>query len=82
MSDYSRNSLDQITIEHLNCTKESLKDHANLTSDLHIDSLDRVELAMAYEDDFDISINDEVAAEWAVYGDIVKTVEGLCENEC
>jgi acyl carrier protein len=38
---------------------ELIKDETNLRADMHFDSLDRVDLAMALEDEFHFAINDE-----------------------
>eukprot|EP01130_Rhizamoeba_saxonica_P007970 TRINITY_DN3218_c1_g3_i1.p1 TRINITY_DN3218_c1_g3~~TRINITY_DN3218_c1_g3_i1.p1 ORF type:complete len:131 (+),score=38.50 TRINITY_DN3218_c1_g3_i1:34-426(+) len=40
---------------------EGLNDNSNFTTDLGIDSLDRVELVMAIEDEFCIEVTDEEA---------------------
>ncbi len=47
---------------------------ARLGQDLCVDSLDAVELIMVLEDEFDISLPDEVVADVRTYGDIVALV--------
>ena len=47
--------------------------------DLNADSLDMVELVMAMEQEFDISIPDEVAEKVATVGDAVDYIKGLAE---
>lgn len=49
----------------------------DLCADLGFDSLEIVELTMAIEEEFEIDIDDEVAAGWVTVGDVVTTVEGL-----
>lgn len=50
--------------------------HLNLDSDLEFDSLHRVELSMALEDEFSIEITDAEAAGWVTVADVEKTVAG------
>ena len=49
----------------------------NLIDDLGADSLDVVELIMELEDEFDIKISDEAAAELYTVGRIVEYLEKL-----
>ena len=44
---------------------------ADFTKELNADSLDVVELVMAFEDEFDIEIADEVAGEMATVQDVL-----------
>jgi len=48
---------------------------ANLTDDLGADSLDKVELVMALEEEFSISISDNDAGKLNTVGDVVKYIE-------
>ena len=50
-----------ILIEQLSVEKENVTMNANFIDDLNADSLDIVELVMAMEQEFDISIPDEEA---------------------
>ena len=58
--------------EHFHAEKGTFSLSTNLVEDLHADSLDLVELIMAFEDAFDISIPDEVALSVKTVGDIVE----------
>lgn len=49
---------------------------AKLNEDLIFDSLDRVEVLMDVEDEFDISLSDEEAEGFTTVGDIVEYVAG------
>jgi len=47
----------------------------SMIKDLEADSLDAVEIIMAFEDEFDIEIPDEDAEKFGNIGDIVKYIE-------
>ena len=49
----------KIVVDTLNCEEEKVTMEASLTEDLEADSLDAVELNMALEDAFGVSIPDE-----------------------
>jgi acyl carrier protein len=51
----------KIVIEHLGVDADKVTDDANFIEDLGADSLDTVELVMAFEEGFDIEIPDEDA---------------------
>ena len=51
----------QIVCEQLGVSPEEVKSSASFIDDLGADSLDTVELVMAFEEDFDIEIPDEEA---------------------
>ncbi len=55
--------------------ESQIKPESNLEG-LGIDSLDAVELIMKCEDEFDISIDDEVAEKFKTVQDLVKHIEG------
>jgi len=57
-----------------------LRDHLGLDKDftdattldeLHADSLDRIEVGMALEEEFDVAISDKVIGEWRTVGDLL-----------
>jgi len=52
---------------------------SSFVDDLNADSLDMVELVMAMEQEFDISIPDEVAERVSTVGDAVEYIKGLTE---
>ena len=60
----------QIIAEHFDVDASTLSSETDLVKDLHADSLDLVELIMAFEDGFEISIPDEVALSIKTIGDI------------
>ena len=58
---------------------EEITEETSLMADLEADSLDAVEIMMALEDEFDITIPDEDAESFKNIGDIVKYVESKVE---
>jgi len=47
-----------------------LKPEHSIDDDLGADSLDRIELIMALEDDFEVDVSDEDCERWKTVGDI------------
>ncbi len=69
--------LDRVTkmvVEHLDVEVEKVTDKANFIDDLGADSLDNVELVMAFEEEFDIEIPDDAAETIQTVGDAVKFI--------
>lgn len=65
----------EVIVKTLSCKIEDVKLETSLTDDLGADSLDAVELNMALEEAFEISIPDEALAEMKLVSDIVKYIE-------
>ena len=65
----------KIVIEHLNVDGEKVNDGASFIEDLGADSLDTVELVMAFEEEFGIEIPDDAAESIVTVGDAVKFIE-------
>lgn len=65
----------EIIVDTLNCDEDKVTLEATLTDDLGADSLDAVELNMALEDAFSISIPDEELANFKSVNDIVTYIE-------
>jgi acyl carrier protein len=61
-----------IIAEELGVEREKLTDDASFMEDLGADSLDQVELVMAFEKEFDIDIPDEEAEKLRTVGDALK----------
>lgn len=61
-----------IIAEELGVEREKLTDEASFMEDLGADSLDQVELVMAFEKEFDIDIPDEEAEKLRTVGDAMK----------
>jgi acyl carrier protein len=61
-----------IIVEELGVERDKLSDNASFMEDLGADSLDTVELVMAFEKEFDIDIPDEEAEKLRTVGDALK----------
>ena len=64
-----------IIVEKFGVSESEVTAEANFTNDLNADSLDRVELIMEIEDEFGISIPDDLAEKISTVGDAIKFVE-------
>lgn len=62
-------------VEHLGVDEDEVTPDASLRADLGADSLDTVELVMAFEEDFGIEIPDDDVSETAKVSDIVRYIE-------
>ncbi|HMK90971.1 MAG TPA: acyl carrier protein [Methylocystis sp.] len=65
----------KIVVEHLGVEPDKVVDKANFIDDLGADSLDIVELVMAFEEEFGIEIPDDAAETILTVGDAVKFLE-------
>ena len=65
----------KIVVEHLNVDSEKVTDTASFIEDLGADSLDTVELVMAFEEEFGIEIPDDAAESIVTVGDAVKYID-------
>ena len=64
----------KVTVEELGVKEEEVVESASFTEDLGADSLDVVELVMAFEDEFGIEIPDEEVGEIKTVGDAVSYI--------
>ena len=62
--------LKEVFVDTLSCDVDKVTPEASLTEDLQADSLDAVELNMAFEDKFGVSIADEDLVNLKTVGDI------------
>ena len=65
----------KIVVEHLNVDAEKVTDAASFIEDLGADSLDTVELVMAFEEEFGIEIPDDAAESIVTVGDAIKFID-------
>lgn len=65
----------KIVIEHLSVDADKVVDKANFIDDLGADSLDTVELVMAFEEEFGVEIPDDAAETIVTVGDAIKFLE-------
>ena len=64
----------KIVVEHLDVDADKVTDNASFIDDLGADSLDNVELVMAFEEEFDIEIPDDAAEHIQKVGEAVKFI--------
>lgn len=67
----------KIIIDHLGVEKSKITESANFIDDLGADSLDQVELVMAFEEEFGVEIPDDAAEKITTVG---KAVEYISQN--
>jgi acyl carrier protein len=65
----------KIIVEQLGVNAEEVASESAFVEDLGADSLDTVELVMAFEEEFDLEIPDEDAEKIATVGDAVKYID-------
>lgn len=70
-----------IIAEELGVEREKLTPEASFMEDLGADSLDTVELVMAFEKEFDIDIPDEDAEKMRTVGDALKYLHEKMGNK-
>ncbi|MEF9984403.1 MAG: acyl carrier protein [Oscillospiraceae bacterium] len=68
--------LKEVIASTLSCDINDVKLESNLAADLGADSLDAVELSMAIEDAFDITIEDDALAKLKTVADILNLIQG------
>ncbi len=74
MSDVA-DRIKKIVIEHLDVEAEKVTEKASFIDDLGADSLDNVELVMAFEEEFGVEIPDDAAETIQTVGDAISFVE-------
>jgi acyl carrier protein len=73
-------TLDRVTKivdEHLGSAKAPITEQSRFVEDLGADSLDTIELAMAFEDAFKVEISDVKAKELLTVGEAVTYIDSL-----
>jgi len=65
----------ELIVEQLDADSDSISDDDSFMDDLGADSLDTVELLMAFEEEFGIEIPDEDAENIRTVGDVLKYLE-------
>jgi acyl carrier protein len=74
MSDVA-DRIKKIVVEHLDVDAEKVTEKASFIDDLGADSLDNVELVMAFEEEFGVEIPDDAAETIQTVGDAISFVE-------
>ena len=70
-----REKVKKIIVDHLGVDGNKVTDEASFIDDLGADSLDTVELVMAFEEEFGSEISDSEAEKILTVGDAVKFIE-------
>jgi len=70
----------KVVIEHLGVEEDKVTDGASFIDDLGADSLDTVELVMAFEEEFGCEIPDDVAEKILTVKDAVTYVEQVASE--
>jgi acyl carrier protein len=65
----------KIVVEHLGVDADKVTEEASFIDDLGADSLDIVELVMAFEEEFGVEIPDDAAETILTVGDAVKYID-------
>ena len=66
----------QIVVDHLGIDEAKVTPESKFIDDLGADSLDTVELVMAFEEEFGSEISDSEAEKILTVGDAIKFIEG------
>ena len=75
MADSTESRVKEIIINELGVEPEKVSAQASFVEDLGADSLDTVELVMAFEEEFGIEIPDEDAEQLQTVGDAIKYLQ-------
>ena len=75
MSEDVINRVKKVIISHLGVSDDKVTENAKFIEDLGADSLDRVELVMAFEEEFKCEIPDEAAEKIVTVKDAVDLIK-------
>ena len=76
MSEDISSKVKKIVADHLGTDEAKVQDDSSFIDDLGADSLDTVELVMAFEEEFGSEISDSEAEKILTVGDAVKFIAG------
>lgn len=71
------NKLKEIIANQFGIDTDVISEETDIVADLGADSLDVVEMMMALEEEFGVTIEDEKIAELKTVGDVVECVENM-----
>ena len=75
MPDNISSKVKKIVADHLGVEEAKVTDESSFIDDLGADSLDTVELVMAFEEEFGAEISDNEAEKILTVGDAIKFIE-------
>ncbi len=75
MADDIQQKVTDLIVDQLGVDADSVNSDAHFIDDLGADSLDTVELVMAFEEEFDMEIPDEDAEKLETIGDAIKYLD-------
>jgi len=68
----SKDRIKKIIVNRLGVDESKITENSSFVDDLGLDSLDVVDLVMAFEEEFCIEISDEDAEKMKTVGDVIK----------
>ena len=68
----------EIIMDTINCDEEKISLDASLKEDLDMDSLDAMELSMALEEEYEITIEEEELQNFVTVRNIVDYIDKVC----
>ena len=77
MADNIADKVKDIIVQNLNVPEEQVTPEAKFIEDLGADSLDTVELVMAFEEKFGIEVPDEEAEKLVSVGAVITHIESI-----
>ncbi|HIG82683.1 MAG TPA: acyl carrier protein [Verrucomicrobia bacterium] len=77
MADNIADKVKDIIVQNLNVPEEQVTPEAKFIEDLGADSLDTVELVMAFEEEFGIEVPDEEAEKLISVGAVISHIESI-----
>ena len=75
MADDVSSKVKKIVADHLGIDEAKVTEESSFIDDLGADSLDTVELVMAFEEEFNIEIPDEIAEKITTIKDAIEHIE-------
>ena len=75
MTEENSSKVKKMVVDHLGVDESKVTEEANFMDDLGADSLDTVELVMAFEEEFGAEISDSEAEKILTVGDAIKFIE-------
>jgi acyl carrier protein len=81
MADSVETKVKEIIINELGVDPEKVTSEASFVEDLGADSLDTVELVMAFEEEFGVDIPDEDAEQMRTVGDAIKYLKEHADED-